>query len=157
MRKRIVHHAGVHSESASAASWLDLEPIVTVEVTSEDPAFPIESVFDGSAPGWRALEEGKQQIRLIFDQPISLNRIRLRFVETELERIHEFTLAWSNAQGGPPKEIVRQQWNFSPSGSTTEVEDYQASFEGVVVLELAIQPDLKRGHERATLAEWRIA
>ena len=157
MRKRIVHPAAAHSKSASAASWLDLEPIVTVEVTSEDPAFPIESVFEGSGPGWRALEKGKQQIRLIFDQPISLNRIRLRFVETELERTHEFTLRWSNAQGGPSKEIVRQQWNFSPAGSTTEVEDYQISLDGVVVLELAIQPHLERGDGRAALAEWRIA
>jgi hypothetical protein len=33
-------------------------------------------------------------------------------------------LRWSSAAVAPPKEIVRQQWNFSPSGSTTEVEDY---------------------------------
>jgi len=158
MRKRIVRKAAVHSESASPESWLDLEPIATVEVTSEDPDFPIESVLDGSGgPGWRALEKGKQRIRLIFDQPISLNHIRLRFVETELERTHEFTLGWSSVQGAPSNEIVRQQWNFGPKGSTTEVEDYRSSLDGVVVLELDIQPDLKRGNARATLAEWQVA
>ncbi|HUK17851.1 MAG TPA: hypothetical protein VLW65_15610 [Bryobacteraceae bacterium] len=158
MRKRIVRKAAIHSESASPESWLDLEPIATVEVTSEDPDFPIESVFDGSGgPGWRAFEQGKQQIRLIFDQPLSVNRIRLRFVETELERTHEFTLGWSRVQDAPSMEIVRQQWNFSPAGSTTEVEDYQTSLDGVVVLELDIQPDLERGNARATLAEWQVA
>ena len=158
MRKRIGRQAAVHSDSASVASWLNVEPIVTVELTSEDPAFPIDSVLDGSGvPGWRALEKGNQQIRLIFDQPISLNRIRIRFVETELERTHEFTLWWSSARGGPPKQIVRQQWNFSPLGSTTEVEDYHTSLDGVAVLGLTIRPDLERGDARATLAEWRIA
>ena len=157
MRKRIVPQAAVHTESGSPENWLDLEPIATVEVTSEDPDFPIESVFRSGGPGWRALENGKQQIRLIFDQPISLNHVRLRFIETELERTQEFTLRWSSAQGGLSKEIVRQQWHFSPAGSTTELEDYQTSLDGVVVLELAIQPDLERRGARATLAEWRIA
>jgi len=158
MRKRIVRHAPIQSESLSAESWLNLEQIVTVEVTSEDPDFPIESVFNGSnGPGWRALENGKQQIRLIFDQPISLKRIRLRFIETKLERTHEFTLRWSSVQGGPSKEIVRQQWNFSPAGSTREVEDYEVCLEGVSALELAIRPGLAQGDAPATLAEWRIA
>jgi hypothetical protein len=158
MRKRIVCQAGIQNESISAETWLNLEQIVTVEVTSEDPDFPIESVFDGSnQPGWRALERGKQQIRLIFDQPISVKRIRLRFVENELARTQEFTLRWSSAQGGLSKEIIRQQWNFSPAGSTSEVEEYQTSLDGVAVLELAIQADLERGDAKATLAEWWIA
>ena len=60
-------------------------------------------------------------------------------------------------QGGHSQEIVRQQWNFSPAGSTSEVEEYQTDLDGVAVLELAIQPDLEGGGARATLAEWRIA
>jgi len=158
MRKRTVRQPAIQSEPVSAETWLNLEQIVTVEVTSEDPNFPIESVFDGNSQlGWRALEKGNQQIRLIFDQPISVSRIRLRFVETELTRTQEFTLRWSGVQGSSPREIVRQQWNFSPAGSTTEVEEYQTNLDGVAVLELAIQPDLQGGDARATLAEWRIA
>lgn len=158
MRKRIVRRAAIHSESVSPESWLNIEQNATVEVTSEDPNFPIESLFDGSSgPGWQALEKGKQRIRLIFDRPISLKRIRLRFIETKLERKQEFTLGWSSMEGGLLKEIVRQQWNFSPAGSTSEVEEYQTSLDGVVVLELAIQPDLECGQARAKLAEWRIA
>ena len=158
MRKRIMHQPAVQSEPVSAETWLNLEQIVTVEVTSEDPDFPIESVFGGkSRLGWRAVEKGNQQIRVIFDQPISVKRIRLRFVETELARTQEFTLGWSGVQGGRSKEIVRQQWNFSPSGSTSEVEEYQTNLDGVAVLELAIKPDLQGGQARATLAEWRIA
>lgn len=158
MRKRIVDQAPSHSRSESPGSWLDLGQIATVEVTSEDPNFPIESVFNGGdGRGWRALETGEQQIRLIFDHPVSISRIRLRFIEPELERTQEFTVKWSGAEGGPPKEIVRQQWNFSPDGSTTEIEDYRTSLDGVAALELSIKPDLKRQEVRASIAEWRIA
>lgn len=158
MRKRIVRQPAIQTELKTGDGWLDLGQIATVEVTSEDPDFPIESVFDGSKElGWRALEKGSQQIRLIFDQPISVNRIRLRFIETEIARTQEFTLRWSSVQGGPSREIVRQQWNFSPAGSTSELEEYQPSLDGVAVLEMTIQPDIERGDARATLAEWRIA
>lgn len=131
--------------------------MATVEVTSEDPNFPIESVFSADGPGWRASQKGEQQVRLIFDQPVSVRRIELRFLEPEHERMQEFTLQWSSAEGGPLEEIVRQQWNFSPAGSTSEVEDIEVDLEDVAVLELVIKPDLTHDHAPATLAAWRVA
>src|SRR5215831_10366612 len=109
MRKRIVGPAPIHDLSTSPERWLNLEQIATVEVTSENPDFPIESVFHaGSEPGWRASGKGEQRIRIIFDQPISLKRLRLRFVEPDLERTQEFTVSYSTEAGGPSKEILRQ-------------------------------------------------
>jgi hypothetical protein len=61
-----------------------------------------------------------------------------------------------SAAGGPEKEIVRQQWNFSPAGSTTEIEDYAVDLDGISVLELAIQPDVGRRDAVATLAVCRL-
>ncbi|SRR5579884_3401118 len=140
------------------AGWLDLEQIAAVEVSSEDPSFPIESAlrFD-SGPGWRAAERGTQQIRLVFDQPACLRRIHLRFDERERERTQEFTLSWSSARGGPVQEIVRQQWNFNPNGSVAEIEDYAVNLDGVSVLELTIRPDVARREAVASLTEWRVA
>jgi len=157
MRKRILGPHRIHAEPKSDQRWLDLEQIATVEVTSEDPAFPIESVFSPSGSGWRASQKGEQQIRIRFDQPLSVHRIRLQFLEPELERTQEFSIRWSSAGGGPTKEIVRQQWNFSPAGSTSEVEDYDVDLDAVSVLELIIKPDLSRGAAPATLATWRVA
>jgi len=157
MRKRIVASQPAQPRGESDQAWLDLEQIATVEVTSEDPGFPIESVFGfNGGPGWRASQKGEQQIRIIFDEPRPLHRIQLRFHEIGSERMQEFTVRWSPAAGGPPKEIVRQQWNFSPSGSTTEIEDYVIDLDAVSVLELAIQPDRGRGEAVATLAAWRL-
>ena len=157
MRKRIVETHLAESHGDSDQGWLDLEQIATVEVTSEDPRFPIESALGPKAgPGWRARQKGEQQIRIIFDEPMSLRRIQLRFHESECERTQEFTLRWSPATGEPVNEIVRQQWNFSPTGSTTEIEDYAVDLNAVSVLELAIQPDIGRHEAVATLAAWLL-
>ena len=128
-----------------------------MEVTSEDPSFPIEYAFgsnDGS--GWRASQGGEQQIRIIFDKPVSVHRIELRFHEADYERTQEFILRWSSASDGSATEIVRQQWNFSPTGSMTEIEHYVVDLDAVSVLELAIRPDLQRPEAVASLAAWRL-
>ncbi len=156
MRKRIGIHT-TRTSSPSDGSWLNLSEIATVEVSSEQDGFPIEAVFaDTAGPGWRASQAGAQIIRILFDEPIAVRRIRLRFEEQQDERTQEFTLRWCPAAGGS-REIVRQQWNFSPAGSTAEIEDYAVSLEAVSTLELAIVPDIGSGKGVATLAMWRVA
>ena len=158
MRKRIVGSDRAVPRTAPGLRWLDLGEIATVDVTSEDPDFPIESVFSANAgPGWRASQKGEQQIRLIFDQALAVHRIQLHFLEPTCDRLQEFVVRWSAADGGQPKEIVRQQWNFSPAGSTSELEDYEVNLDGVSALELVIKPDLTHNDGLATLAAWRVA
>src|ERR1700734_1571893 len=158
MRKRIVRLNATDGKTEPGSRWMDLGQIATVEGTSEDPAFPIESVFSADGgPGWRASQKGEQQIRLIFDQAIAVHRIQLHFLEPTHDRLQEFTIRWSAAEGGPPREIVRQQWNFSPAGSTSEIEDYEVNLDGVSTVELVIQPDLTHHDAPATLAAVRLA
>ena len=157
MRKSVIDKVIIHPAQRSEQEWLELEQMAQVEVTSEDPNFPIESALaSGKGPGWRAAEKGKQIIRIIFDKPRLLRRIRLEFSETEIERTQEFTLQWSPESGGPFRDIVRQQWSFSPHGSTSEVEDYQVDLDSVSILELALRPDLTPDNAFATLAKWRV-
>jgi hypothetical protein len=157
VRKRIVTSDRTIAGPPSS-HWMDLGRIATVEVTSEDAAFPIESALSADGgPGWRASQKGEQQIRLIFDQAVSVHRIQLHFLEPTRDRLQEFTLRWLTADGGQPKEIVRQQWNFSPGGSTSELETYEVNLEGVSALELVIKPDLTNNETLATLAAWRVA
>jgi hypothetical protein len=137
--------------------WLDVERLARVEVSSEDPAYPVEEALRAAGTtGWRASESGPQTVRLRFDEPQYLKRIRVQFQEAERARSQEFVLRWS-ADGDSFREIVRQQWNFSPSGSTSEVENYAVSLTGVSVLELCIIPDLSGGDVRASLAQLRLA
>ena len=154
-RKLAPYHAqhGYQSDKG----WLDLEQNATVEVTSDHPSYPIEYSFGSNAgSGWRASQGGEQQIRIIFDKPVSVHRIELRFHEADYERTQEFILRWSSESDGSATEIVRQQWNFSPTGSTTEIEHYVVDLDAVSVLELAIRPDLHRPEAVASLAAWRL-
>jgi hypothetical protein len=156
MRKRLTKFHYEPPGGEPDRHWIDIEQIATVEVTSEDPEFPIDRVFGStSLIGWRASEPGGQQIRLIFDVPLSVHRIKLCFHEAELERTQEFTIRWSSGSGRM-REIVRQQWNFSPTGSTTEIEDYFVDLDSVSVLELALRPDLGGRDVVATLASFRL-
>jgi hypothetical protein len=157
MRKTVGKSSGQGARSEEG-SWLDLESLAQVEVTSELPEFPIESALGAGGGGsWRASAPGGQTILVRFDEPRQLKRILLRFVEEEKERTQEFTLSWSADGGRSFREIARQQWNFSPSGSRAESEDYRVDLSGVTALKLAINPDMGRGESLATLSELRLA
>jgi hypothetical protein len=158
VRKEIVTPAGRPLSRPDTGTWLDIEQIAQVQVSSEDPAHPIESaLISADSPGWRAGAPGRQMIRLIFDRPQRLTRIWLRFAEPDRERTQQFTLRWSADRDRTSQEIVRQQWHFSPAGSTIEIEDYAVDLIDTVQLELTIDPDLSAGDAVATLAEWHVA
>jgi hypothetical protein len=143
MRKSIV------SPSATTATpisdlWRDLERIARVEISSEDENFPIEHALGKKeTTGWRAAGTGPQLIRLHFDEPLAIKRLQLHFLEKAADRSQEFAV-YAGA-GAELKEIVRQQWTFSPHGSTEELEDYPVNLSGITTLELRIDPD--RNHD----------
>lgn len=156
MRKRVLN-SGPRGQVPQDA-WLDPEQVAQVEVTSEDAAHPIEAaLLAGRESGWRAAEPGEQTIRLIFDQPLRLRRIWLHFVEPAAERTQEFVVRWSADEGRSFRDLVRQQYTFSPQGATSEVEDFQVDLSGVTVIQLTITPDQGRGQAQASLAAWRLA
>jgi hypothetical protein len=156
MRKRIV--IPTPTSAKTQADWLDLERVATVEVTSEDRNFPIESSLSiDPRQGWRAAQPGAQTIRLVFDEPQELKRISLVFEENEMTRTQEFVLRASSNPAGPFREIVRQQWNFSAPTSTREIEEYSVELSDVGLLELTIVPDISRRAVRASLKSLRLS
>jgi len=157
MRKRLIGY-GPREVAAAESGWLDLDPLAQVEITSEEAGYPIEgALIPGKGLGWRAAAPGEQLIRLLFDEPQKFRRIHLMFHEVEQERIQEFVLRWSPDRGQSYREIVRQQYNFSPPDATREVEDYEIDLHGVTALELTIVPDISGGRARASLAQLRLA
>lgn len=157
MRKRII--GPVQPDAAPRdQDWLNVERLAEVEMTSEDAAHPIESaLLPGGTSGWRAAGSGKQTIRLLFWQPQRLRRIWLRFEETCVERTQEYVLRWSADGGKSFREIVRQQWNFSPQGATSQTQEHHVELPDVTVLELTIIPDTSGGAALASLAQLRLA
>jgi len=157
MRKRLITPTPETVRSRSEGR-LDVERAAMVEITSEDKDYPVESAFaSGEAQGWRAAEAGTQTIRLVFDQPQRLKRISVVFEEKEIARTQEFVLRWSADGGNSFREIVRQQWNFSPPETIREVEEYQVELASVTVLELIIVPNVSGGSARASLKSLRLS
>ncbi len=157
MRKRIINQ-GAEGTQAADRNWLDLESLAQVEVSSEDAAHPIESaLLPNTGSGWRAARPGKQTVRLLFDQPQEIRSIRLAFQENEQARTQEFVLRWPADRGQLYREIARQQYNFSPPGTTRELEEYTVELHGLTTLELIIVPDIGGGSAHASLAQLRLA
>jgi hypothetical protein len=154
MRKRLIDLASATIQPP----WLDLDAAATVEVTSEDKDFPVEgSLSAEQTHGWRAAEPGSQTIRLLFDERQKLTHVSLLFEEKESARTQEFVLQWSSEKTGPLRELVRQQWNFSPPTTTREAEEYSVELSDVAVVELTIVPDISGGGARASLKSLRLA
>lgn len=157
MRKRIINPVQqdtLHPER----NWLDIEKIAIVEVSSENADYPIEAaLLADKFSGWRASDSGKQTIRLIFDSSQQIEWIKLSFEEFVAERTQEYVLRWSSENDELYQEIVRQQWNFSPEGSTSQLEEYHVQLTSVTTLELIVTPDIGERNCVASLKQLRIA
>lgn len=155
MRKAVLNHATPDPRPA-LDTWLDLERIASAELSSEDSTHPFENAVRGrDKGGWRAASPGPQVIRIRFDQPRPLRRIRLEISEPG-ERSQEFCLSAIDA-ASQRRLIARQQWNFSPGGSTLEVEDFSVNLLEIAALELEIDPGRHDRQAIATLQSFAVA
>lgn len=155
MQKRIIANSSLLEFSATG--WLDLEKLADVEITSEQPGYPIEAaLLPELDQGWRADKPGEQTIRLIFKQPQRIQHIKLCFTEVTTSRTQEYVLLASQNNGASYIEIVRQQWNFSPEGGNQELEDHLVDLAEVTTIELRIIPDISGKPALATLDWLRV-
>lgn len=154
MRKTLINHV------AENISCLDLDRLVQVEFTSECPKHPVESALllvETPESGWQAADAGEQTIRVIFDQPCTIEHIFLVFDETQQIRTQEFVLFWLKDKENFYREILRQQYHFSPPHTSREIEHYEVGLEQLKALELRIIPDISGGEACAKLKQLRLA
>lgn len=157
MRKRLIPPVR-ENDADPGSGWLDLHQAAVVELTSEADGYPIEGALSHVGQrGWRAGTPGVQTIRLLLDEPQTIQRIRLVFKEEEIARTQEFVLRWLQRGTDSWKDIVRQQWNFNPPSGTDEREDYTANLVDATALELTIKPDISGGEAHASLQQLQIA
>jgi len=158
MLKNFINSASAKTEvdTSSLSSWLDLDKIARVELTSEDPEHPFEEALrTDTSQGWKASTPGPQVLRLHFDEALRISRIHLRFREESVERSQEIALI-ATFDGGPARELVRQQWTFSPNGAMTEEETYFFDLKSVTSIELQIDPGRHNKQAYATLQTIQI-
>jgi hypothetical protein len=156
MRKTRLSPIGNGSD-APGHDWLDLERAARVEVSSEAEGYPVEgALLKDVRGGWRASEPGIQTIRLLFDYPQKIRVIRLVFKEKEFARTQEFVVRWLPQEARTWKDVLRQQWNFSPPVTEDECEEYKVDLPSATGLELSVRPDISGGETRASLESLRL-
>jgi hypothetical protein len=154
MRKHIVGIPSPHAVPSSRKD-LDVATLATVLISSETPEFPVDNVFDGHyGPGgtrWIAAEPGEQMLTVAFDTPQLLRGIILEVEEREVERTQELSVALSADGGQTYRELLRQEYTFSPTGATFEREEWTVPLHEVTHVRLWIKPDKGGRPCRATL------
>jgi hypothetical protein len=134
--------------------------MATVFVTSESASHPVENAFDERrGPGgsrWIADEDGEQTLILAFDSPQTIRQICLEIEEPALSRTQELSLSMSDDGGQTYRERVRQEFTFSPPGTTFERERWSLRGEAVTHLKLVIKPDKGNKPCRATLTSFVV-
>jgi len=134
---------------------MDIAATATVLVTFEDSAHPIEHVFDTRrGPGgsrWVAAEPGEQTLILAFDTPQIIHQTIVEVEEPEVSRTQELRLSVSHDGGQTYRELRRQEYNFSPPGTTFEREAWTVLADQVTHLQLWMKPDKGGKPCRATL------
>ncbi|HEY5769399.1 MAG TPA: discoidin domain-containing protein [Terrimicrobium sp.] len=141
--------------TARQGKWLDVGSLARFEITSEDPAHPIDNALKEGGKGWRAGADGPQAIRMTFDSPQSISKIIVLFEENDSARTQEFTISWCASGSAEWREIVRQQFNFSPPGTSKEREEFNIPLKDAIGIELRIIPNMS-GNGRASLRELLI-
>jgi F5/8 type C domain len=141
---------------------IDIAGCASIAYSSEDPAHPLGNLFDGrSGPGvtrWMsARPDTIEHIVLEFDQPQTIARL-VHEVEEELREPPypgSTALKFSEDGGRTYRQILVQEYTFSPGGATYQREDQRFNLHGVTHLRLTIVPN-KNGPGTATLTALRL-
>ena len=155
LRKQILRPDSETMSPKTSATTMSVADIASVQVSSEDPSYPIDHAFDNHrGPGgtrWMAGEVGEQTIILAFDQPQRVQKVGLEIEEPETSRTQELSLAVSRDGGHTYREVLRQEYNFSPPHTTFERESWAMPVENMTHLRLTIKPDKGGRPSRATV------
>ena len=116
--------------------WLDLDEVAVVTIVSGGRQMPRPSGI------WSINAPGEQLIEIRFHEPTYVSHLRLVSSEIEQERTQEITVWASLNRGEQHRELLRQQFNFSPNGATEEIEEYSPRLAAVSAIQLRVVPSI---------------
>jgi hypothetical protein len=146
--------------NARAAGEIDIAGCATIAYSSEDPAHPVEHMLDGRCgPGatrWiSARPDTVEHIVVEFDQPQAIGRLVYEVEEAMRERTQEVRVEVSEDGGRTYRQILVQEYTFSPRGATYQREEQRFNLHQVSHLRFTIVPN-KNGSGTATLTALRL-
>ena len=143
MTREIVRH--IFWPKVGEKGELDLVSVATVFVSSEQPRFPIDNVFDGQrGPGgscWIAADAGEQTVTLAFAIPQAVREVNVESEEHARARTQEMELSISDDGGKTYQGLTQREFRFTPYGATFERESWDISADAVTHLRLRIAPN----------------
>jgi hypothetical protein len=148
------------SAAPRAANEIDIAACATIAYSSEDSSDPTENLFDGYlGPGgtrWTsARPDTMEYIVVEFDHPQTISRLVYEVEETMRERTQEVRVEVSDDGGRAYRQILVQEYNFSPRGATFQREEQRFNLHRVTHLRLTIVPN-KNGSGTASLTALRL-
>ena len=158
LRKRQLDAGG--ATRSRAVDEVDIASCATIAYSSENPSHPVEHLLDGrSGPGatrWiSARPDVIEQIVVEFDQPQTISRLVYEVEEPVRERTQEVRVEVSEDGGRMYRQILVQEYTFSPGGATYQREEQRFNLRQVSHLRLTIVPN-KNGSGTATLTSLRL-
>ena len=143
-----------------AADEIDIAASATIAYSSEDPTHPVENLLDErSGPGgtrWTSARlDTIERILIEFDRPQTISRFVYEVEETMRDRTQEVRVEVSDDGGRVYRQILVQEYNFSPRGATFHREEQRFNLHRVTHLRFTIVPN-KSGSGTATLTALRL-
>lgn len=161
LRKRLMGASrATQADVFSHLHEIQVHTSATIHYSSEDPAHPIEHMFDGTCgPGgtcWRGAQlNATEQLVLEFDEPQHIAHLVFEVEERSVERTQEIRVEFSSDRGKTYRQILVQEYTFSPRGATYECESLSFDLHDVTHLRLVIVPN-KSGSGAASITSLRL-
>ena len=146
------HRAGRGiARSETATRWLELDAVADVTIVAGGRRV-------NRVPGvWSADSPGEQTVEIRFHHRTPVRRLRVVSSEGNESRTQEMTI-WVSLRGGEQhREVLRQQFSFSPNGATEKVDEYALHLEDVSSIQLRIVPSIDGRPAVARVSELLVA
>ena len=158
LRKHLMSEPG--PPRPQTAGEIDIATHAILAFSSEDPDHPLEHLVDGYfGPGATHWTSGRpdatERIVLKFDQPQRISRLIYEVEECWRERTQEVRVEVSADDGRTYRQVLAQDYTFSPQGATFQHEDLQLDLPPITHLKLTIVPN-KGGSGVATVTSLRL-
>ena len=158
VRKRLLPKEG--ENPAAFAGEIDIATHAVLAYTSEDPDHPIDNLIDGHygrhSTFWAGANANTvERIIVEFDQPQSVSWMIYEVEDCACARTQEVSVEVSSDGGRTYRQMLVQEYTFSPAGATFQREVQRLNLPPISHLRLTIVPD-KHGSGAAKLNSLRL-
>jgi hypothetical protein len=158
IRKRLMSEESCTPPGRSGE--IDIANRATLVYSSEDPDHPLEHLIDGhggrGATRWASARPNTaERIVLEFDDPQQISRLVYEVDECCQPRTQEVRVEVSTDHGRTYRQVLAQEYTFSPQGATFQHEDLRLDLPAITHLSLTVVPN-KGGSGVATLTSLRL-